>query len=118
LRVDQPLHITTDSRPAYICIDKACAVLRTAIANESWKEWEKTAHFVVDSYHYTNHKSTDQLCAKFCNPSPTDGSPNLAQLTRDKNGVMQMQRAFNTQVSILIKILYWWLNWLDRFVKN
>jgi hypothetical protein len=100
----ETIYPTPDSRPAYICIDKACAVLRTAIANKSWKEWEKTTCFVVDSYHYTNHKATDQLCAKFCNPSPTDGSaPNLVQLTRDKNGVMQMQRAFNTQVSILLK---------------
>ena len=103
----EALYPTPESRPAYICIDKACSVLRSAIANGSWEEWKKTTRFIVDSYHYANHRATDQLCAKYCNPSPTDGSaPNLVQLTRDRHGAMQMQRAFNTQVSIFIQILY------------
>ena len=94
---------TPESRPAYICIDKACRVLRTSIANGSWEEWKKTTRFIVDSYHYNNHKATDALCRKYCNPAPMDGSaPNLVQLSRDRDGVMQMQRAFNTQVSILL----------------
>jgi hypothetical protein len=94
-----------DSRPSYVCIDKACLVLRTSIANGSWEEWKKTTRFIVDSYHYTNHKANDVLCSKYCNPSPTDGSaPNLVTLARDRNGVLQMQRAFNTQVSILFNI--------------
>jgi hypothetical protein len=93
---------TPESRPAYICIDKACQVLRTSIANKSWEEWKKTTRLIVDSYHYNNHKATDFLCAKYCNPAPIDGSaPNLVQYASDKHGVMQMQRAFNTQVSIL-----------------
>jgi hypothetical protein len=97
------IYPTLESRPSYICIDKACQVLRTCIAKRSWDEWKKTTRFIVDSYHYTNHKATDGLCSKYCNPSPSDGSaPNLVQLARDKNGVMQMQRAFNTQVSILL----------------
>lgn len=28
---------TEDSRPSYICIDKACLVLRSSIANGSWE---------------------------------------------------------------------------------
>jgi hypothetical protein len=91
------------SRPSYVCIDKGCQVLRTSIANGSWEEWEKTTRFIVDSYHYTNHKATDLLCSKYCNPSPADGSaPNLVHYVTDKHGVQQMQRAFNTQVSILL----------------
>ncbi|KIJ91601.1 hypothetical protein K443DRAFT_114797 [Laccaria amethystina LaAM-08-1] len=44
---------TEESRPDYICIDKACLVLRTAIANGSWEWiWKKTSRFIVDSYHY------------------------------------------------------------------
>lgn len=101
------IYPTPESRPSYICIDKACMVLRTAIANGSWEEWKKTTRFIVDSYHYNNHKADDQLCAMYCNPAPIDGSaPNLVQLVRDKHGVMQMQRAFNTQVNFLLYFKY------------
>jgi uncharacterized Zn finger protein (UPF0148 family) len=33
---------TEESRPDYVCIDKACLVLRTCIANRSWEEWKNT----------------------------------------------------------------------------
>ena len=103
----ETLYPTPESRPAYICIDKACLVLRTAIANGSWEEWKKTTRFIVDSYHYNNHKATDALCAKYCNPAPLDGSaPNLVQFANDKHGVLQMQRAFNTQVDIVPLIFF------------
>jgi hypothetical protein len=47
---------TEQSRPDYICIDKACMVLQTALRNGSWERaWEKTTHFIVDAYHYINH---------------------------------------------------------------
>ena len=86
-------------------------VLRTAIANRSWEEWKLTTHFIVDSYHYNNHKATDALCAKYCNPVPLDGSaPNLVQFSRDKHGVLQMQRAFNTQVDIVPFLKKWKTN--------
>ena len=32
---------TEESQPDYICIDKACLVLRTSISNGSWEEWKK-----------------------------------------------------------------------------
>jgi hypothetical protein len=99
----ETIYPTPESRPSYICIDKACQVLRTSISNGSWEVWKKTTRFIVDSYHYINHKATDFLCSKFCNPAPSDGSaPNLVQFAKDKHGAMQMQRAFNTQVSILL----------------
>jgi len=46
---------TPELRPNYICIDKACMVLRTAISNHSWEIWKETSRFIVDSYHYINH---------------------------------------------------------------
>ncbi|KIM72311.1 hypothetical protein PILCRDRAFT_81995, partial [Piloderma croceum F 1598] len=45
---------TPDVRPDYICIDKGCKVLRTAIVNGSWNVWKETSRFIVDSYHYIN----------------------------------------------------------------
>ena len=41
--------------------------------------------FVVDSYHYTNYKVTDNICHTWCNPAPSDGSaPNLVIPATDK----------------------------------
>jgi hypothetical protein len=94
---------TEESRPAYICIDKACRVLWTAVVNKSWNSWKKTSRFIVDSYHYINHRTTDFLCRKWCNPGPLDGSaPNLIKVAYDKNGQPYLQRAFNTQVCIYL----------------
>ncbi|KAF8960400.1 hypothetical protein BDZ97DRAFT_1665830 [Flammula alnicola] len=89
---------TEESRPDYICIDKGCQVFATAVTNGSWEVWKKTTRFIVDSYHYINHRVTDYLCRKYCNPSPGDGSaPNLVIIAFDKNGQPYAQRAFNTQ---------------------
>jgi hypothetical protein len=88
---------TQESRPAYICIDKACAVLRHAITENRWASWSQTSQFIVDSYHYVNHRTTDYLYRKWCNPAPLDGSaPNLVIAACDK-GVPYYKRAFNTQ---------------------
>ena len=58
----------------------------------------KTTRFIVDSYHYANHRATDELCRKYCNPAPTDGSaPNLVGQKVDKNGVVHDVRELNTQ---------------------
>ncbi|KAF8994117.1 hypothetical protein BDQ17DRAFT_1401457 [Cyathus striatus] len=85
-------------RPDYICIDKACKLLQTAVANGSWVDWFKSSCFVVDGYHYTNHCSDDYLCRKWCNPAPQDGSaPNLVYIAQDRNGERYHKRAFNTQ---------------------
>ena len=55
LKFLETVYPTEESRPQYICIDKACKVLRTSISNGSWLSWSKTTRFVVDSYHYINH---------------------------------------------------------------
>ena len=44
-----------ESKPAYICCDKACLLLRTSVSNGSWERWKNTTRFIVDAYHYTNH---------------------------------------------------------------
>ena len=90
---------TEESQPSCICIDKACQVLWTSIANKSWEIWEKTTHFIVDAYHYINHRKSDYLCHKWCNPGPLNRSaPNLIR----KN---YLQRAFNTQVYFYLLFL-------------
>ncbi|KAF8986929.1 hypothetical protein BDQ17DRAFT_1393592 [Cyathus striatus] len=100
-----------ESRPDYICIDKACKVLRTAVANGSWVYWFKGSHFVVDGfkvYHYTNHHSDDYLCRKWCHPAPQDGSvPNLVYIAQDRD-------AFNTQAC---EQLNSWLGGFESIMK-
>jgi hypothetical protein len=95
---------TPDVRPDYICIDKGCKVLRTAIVNGSWNVWKETSRFIVDSYHYINHRTNDYLCRKWCNPAPLNGSaPNLVVVEHDVNGNAHYKRAFNTQVCLVIR---------------
>jgi hypothetical protein len=90
---------TPNLRPNYICIDKACMVLRTAISNHSWPVWRETSRFIVDSYHYINHRTSDYLCCKWCNPAPLNGSaPNLVVVEHDADGNPHYKCAFNTQV--------------------
>ena len=99
LKILESIYQTEESRPDYICIDKACVVLRTAITNGSWERaWKKTSRFIVDSYHYINHRADDHLCCKWCNPAPLDGSaPNLVLAETDRQGHVVYKRAFNTQ---------------------
>lgn len=97
---------TEESRPDYICIDKGCQVLATAVTNGSWEIWKKTTRIIVDAYHYINHRVADYLCRKYCNPSPGDGSaPNLVVMAHDKKGNPYLKRAFNTQVFINLFLL-------------
>ena len=98
-----------NSRPDYICIDKACLVLRTSITNGSWNTsmWKETTCFIVDSYHYINHQTTDYLCRKWCNPAPLNGSaPNLVIVENDRQGQPHYKRAFNTQVNFYFILLF------------
>jgi len=96
----ESIYPTEESHPDYICIDKACLVLRTAVANGSWNSvWKNTTRFIVDAYHYTNHRTTDELCRKWCNPAPQDGTaPNLVIVEKDTTGMAYYKQAFNTQV--------------------
>ena len=95
----ESVYPTAELRPNYVCIDKACMLLRTEMSNRSWDVWRQTTRFIVDSYHYINHWTTDYLCRKWCNPAPLNGSaPNLVLVEEDSAGNPHYKRAFNTQV--------------------
>ena len=86
-------------QPDYICIDKACRVLKHMVAQGQWDEWSQTTQFIVDSYHYQNHRKTDTLCRTWCDPAPADGSaPNLVMMARGSDRRAYQKCAFNTQV--------------------
>ena len=103
LKFLESVYPISELRPNYICIDKACMVLKTAISNGSWQIWKETSRFIVDSYHYINHRTSDYLCRKWCNPAPLNGSaPNLVVVEYDDDGNPHYKRAFNTQVCFII----------------
>ncbi len=77
------IYTTLESRPPYICIDKACIVLKHLNATKTLEDWFKNTRCIVDSY----HKATDAICSTWCNAAPTDGSaPNLVIPAIDKFG--------------------------------
>ena len=107
---------TADSRPDYICIDKACLVLHHAIASGRWNIWRNTSRFIVDSYHYINHRTTDNMCRTYCNPAPLNGSaPNLVVVEHDRLGHPHYKRAFNTQASEQLNA---WIGGFDSIVNR
>jgi hypothetical protein len=108
---------TEESCPSFACIDKGCQVLRTAMSNGSWhNKWEKTTRFIVDSYHYTNHKASDELCRTYCNPAPTDGTqPNLVGQKINDDGAIIYFREFNTQICEQLNA---WLGGFESILKR
>jgi len=52
-----------------------------------------TTRFIVDTYHYNNHRAQDEICRKWCNPAP-----NLVGEKIDEDGNLIQWREFNTQV--------------------
>ncbi|TFK42112.1 hypothetical protein BDQ12DRAFT_696601 [Crucibulum laeve] len=91
----EEIYPTEASRPAYICIDKACLVLRSAVVNGDWD---------------------DVLCCWWCNPAPANGSaPNLVVGERDNNGNLAAKRAFNTQAC---EQLNSWLGGFESILKR
>ena len=117
LKFLEDVYQTEASRPDYICIDKGCKVLRTAVRNGSWDRiWKHTTRIIVDTYHYINHKVTDYLCRTYCNPSPGNGlAPNLVIIEYDNNGRPHAKRAFNTQVCEQLNA---WLGGFESILKR
>ena len=105
-----------ESRPDYVCIDKTCLVLRTSDSNTLWNSWLKTSRFIVDSYHYINHCTSDYICRKWCNPGPLNGSaPNLVVVAHDKSGKPYYKRAFNIQACEQLNA---WLGGFESILKR
>ena len=112
----EKVYPTADSRPDYVCIDKACLVLRSCLVNGKWDEWKHTTRFIVDTYHYSNHRTTDQLCRNQCNPAPMNGSsPNLVIAGRTSNGQQYYKHAFNTQACEQLNA---WLGGFEQILKR
>ena len=113
----QEVYPSQEDRPAYICIDKACQVMKTAIINRIlWEEWKNTTRFIVDSFHYINHRASDQICRTWCNPAPEDGSaPNLVGEKIDKNGNTIKVREFNTEACEQLNA---WLGGYESMLKR
>jgi len=75
----------------------------------------ETTRFVVDAYHYINHRTSDYICRKWCNPGPLNGSaPNLVVIDHDKNGKPYYKRAFNTQACEQLNA---WLGGFESILK-
>ena len=103
-------------RPDYVCIDKACLLLRHAVASGRWDNWKDTTRFIVDSYHYINHRTTDQLCRTYCNPAPLNGSaPNLVEVEQDRYGHSHYKQAFNTQACEQLNA---WIGGFETILKR
>ena len=110
------LYPEKDQRPAYICIDKACMVLRTCLNSARWGDWLDTSRFIVDAYHYINHRATDDMCRTWCNPAPSNGSaPNLVTTERDAAGQLYYKRAFNTEACEQLNA---WLGGFESTLKR
>ena len=77
---------------------------------------EDTTRFIVDSYHYINHRTTDYLCWKWCNPALQDGSaPNLVVISTDNHGQLYRKRAFNIQACEQLNA---WLGGFESILKR
>ncbi|KAM6489956.1 hypothetical protein JOM56_002878 [Amanita muscaria] len=112
----QAVYPEKDQRPAYICIDKACMVLKTVVNQNKWVPWLETSRFIVDAYHYINHRAADDLCRTWCNPAPLNGSaPNLVIAERNAQGQLYYKRAFNTQACEQLNA---WLGGFESILKR
>ena len=90
----------SQNRPAFIAYDKACKLLAHIATHPEKQGWLDTTHFIVDAWHYINHRVTDVLCRTWCNPNPDDGSqPDLVIPNPGPNGTTILSRAFNTETA-------------------
>ncbi|KAJ6479635.1 hypothetical protein C8R45DRAFT_1054414 [Mycena sanguinolenta] len=103
-------------RPGFIAYDKACDLLRHIVTQNQDDLWIKSTKFIVDAFHYINHRATDVLCRTRCNPAPMDGSqPDLVLTEVDERGVIHQTRAFNTETA---EQLNSWLNGFESQLQQ
>ncbi|KAF8320179.1 uncharacterized protein EI90DRAFT_2939540, partial [Cantharellus anzutake] len=99
IQMSTNLFPTADSHPTYIVVDKACRILGTLLSTGAADTWFATTQFLVDAFHFKNHKE-EIRCQTFCNPAPTDGRhPNLITPIKGKDGKVVLQCAFNTEAA-------------------
>lgn len=106
------------NRPGFVGYDNACKLLAHMFtsADISSQSWLNTTCFIVDTFHYINHRAHDRFCRTLCNPAPADGSqPDLVILKKDANGVIHSVRAFNLETA---EQLNSWLNPFEGPMKQ
>ncbi|KAK7033846.1 hypothetical protein R3P38DRAFT_2699468, partial [Favolaschia claudopus] len=105
-----------DLRPSFMAYDKACDLLRHIVTQDGNDLWIASTRFIVDAWHYINHRTSDILCRTRTNPAPTDGSqPDLVITQIDENGVVHQARAFNTETA---EQLNSWLNGFESQLRQ
>lgn len=91
-------------RPDYIAYDRACYILRH-LAAQGLFSWLQTTRFIVDAWHYIEHRVDDIICRSRCNPAPTDGSqPDLVIPGINAAGRPFNQSAYNTEAAELLEL--------------
>lgn len=105
-----------DLRPSFIGYDDACDLLRHIVTQNPNDLWIKTTRLVVDAWHYIGHRTTDELCRRWCNPAPTNGSqPDLVVAQDDAAGTSHQTRAFNTETAEQLNA---WLNGYEALLRQ
>lgn len=111
-----PYPSTAAARPQFVAFDKACALLRHIGHQNIQDPWLTTSRFIVDSWHYINHRADDELCRKRCNPAPANGSqPDLVHVTRHEDGTVTRHRAYNLETAEQFNS---WLNSFTPFLSQ
>lgn len=88
------------NRPSFLFYDNACKLLSHVSRYEIYQNWIQSTRFLVDAWHYINHRTDDDLCRTWCNPAPADGSqPDLVIEQRTASGEVKTVRAFNTETA-------------------
>ncbi|GAA5916602.1 uncharacterized protein JCM6883_001071 [Sporobolomyces salmoneus] len=117
---------SSTSFPSYIAYDRACDVLREAVLSstpstfqnplETPKKRQRNApppfpsflessRLVVTGFHQQCHTADDEICQRFCNSAPLDGSapdlviPYVSTTASSWNKPRVFERAFNTSAA-------------------
>lgn len=86
-------------RPTFLFYDNACKLLAHIVAQHRESLWIQSTRFLVDAWHYVNHRVADQLCRYWCNPAPADGSQPDLVISKEENGRTLTVRAYNTETA-------------------
>jgi hypothetical protein len=85
--------------PSFIFYDNACSLLAHLITNHPESSWLTSTRFIVDAWHYVNHRVRDVLCRYWCNPAPADGEQPDLVITKQEGGRSFTVRAYNSETA-------------------